>query len=128
MAQFHFLFRSPARYGHAFLGLVGKTYREPRVLLRMLALFPKSVFFARKMETLGIEHIHAHFAWLEGIAAGVVSELIGITFTINPHAFDLFERDQEDVRRELESASKVTTISELPPPVHRRSVPEDQVL
>lgn len=110
--QLHFLSRSPARYLRALARAVWKTYREPKVLGRVLVLFPKSVSFARQMERMGIDHIHAHFAWLEGIAAGVASDLTGITFSINPHAFDLFERDQVDVRRELESATKVTTISE----------------
>jgi colanic acid/amylovoran biosynthesis glycosyltransferase len=111
-AQFHFLSSSPARYLQALFRTVWQTYREPGVMLRVLALFPKSVYFARQMEELGIEHIHAHFAWLEGIAAGVVRDLVGIGFTINPHAFDLFQRDQDDVRKELENATKVTTISD----------------
>jgi colanic acid/amylovoran biosynthesis glycosyltransferase len=119
-AQLHFLFRSPARYFRALARTVWQTYREPGVLARVLLLFPKSVYFARQMEELGIEHIHAHFAWLEGIAAGVARDLVGITFTINPHAFDLFQRNQDDVRKELENATKVTTISEY----HRQYIAE----
>jgi glycosyltransferase involved in cell wall biosynthesis len=92
--------------------VVRQTLREPSVLLLMTALFPKAVLFAREIERDAIDHVHAHFAWIEGIAAGVAKDLTGITFTIHPHAFGLFGRNQRDVRRELESASRVVTISE----------------
>jgi len=110
-AQLHFLRRSPVRYFRALVKTIWQTYREPRVLLLALALFPKSVYFARQMEELEIKHIHAHFVWLEGIAAGIACDLLGITFSIHPHAFDLFSRNQRDVRRELENASQIITVS-----------------
>ncbi len=110
-AQFHFFWRSPRRYCRALMKTIQQTYREPGVLLRALILFPKSVYFAQQIEAIGIDHIHAHFVWLEGIAAGIVSELTSITFTINPHAFDLFERNQRNVRSELENASKIVTVA-----------------
>ena len=111
-AQFHFIRRSPVRYLKSFVKTIWQTYREPRVLLRALLIFPKSVYFARQMEEFGIEHIHAHFVWLEGIAAGVVCDLLNITFTIHPHAFGLFGRDQRDVRCELQNASQIITVSD----------------
>lgn len=110
-AQLYFLFRSPSRYVKAFIKTVWQTHREISVLLRTLIIFPKSVYFAQKMEKIGIEHIHAHFVWLEGIAAGIAKDLLGITFTIHPHAFGLFMRDQKDVRAELQNASGVVTVS-----------------
>ena len=110
-AQLYFLRRSPKRYLRALAKTVWQTYPEPLVLLLALALFPKSVYFAKKMKEMGIDHIHAHFAWLGGIAAGAIAELIDVTFSIHPHAFDLFSRNQRAVRRELETATKVVTIS-----------------
>ncbi|MDX1522314.1 MAG: glycosyltransferase, partial [Anaerolineae bacterium] len=110
-AQRHFLWRSPGRYLRAFLEMVRQTMFEPTVLLRALALFPKSVYFARQIEALEIDHIHAHFVWLEGLAAGIAADLLDVTYTIQPHAFGLFSRNQRDVRRELEKASQVITIS-----------------
>lgn len=110
-AQFCFLWRSPSRYILGLANTISQTYREPRVLLRSLAIFPKSVYFARQIEELGIDHVHAHFVWLEGIAAGIVSDLVGITFGIRPHAFGLFGRNQGNVRSELERASQIVTIS-----------------
>jgi glycosyltransferase involved in cell wall biosynthesis len=112
MAQFIFIFRSPVRYFTALAKAVWQTHREIGVLLRALLIFPKSVYFARQMEKIGIQHIHAHFVYLGGIAAGVVCDLLNITFTIHPHARGLFSRNQLDVRCELQNASQIITISE----------------
>jgi glycosyltransferase involved in cell wall biosynthesis len=117
-AQWHFLGRHPIRYVRSFMRMIWLTLREPKVMLRSLVLFPKTVFFARQMQQLGIEHVHAHFVWLEGIAAGIIADLIDISFTIHPHAFGIFGRNQRDVRLELESATKVVTVSEY----HRRYI------
>lgn len=111
-AQGHFLRRSPRRYARVLRQTVAQTYREPRVLLIMLLLFGKCVFFAQQMEEEGVAHIHAHFVWLEGVAASIAATLLGVTYSINPHAFGLFSRNQGNVRRELEAASKITTISD----------------
>ena len=113
LAQFHFIFRSPVGYLRALLRAIWQTYREPLVLLRVLLLFPKSVYFARQMEDLGVDHVHAHFVWVNGVAAGIASDLIGVTFSLHPHAFGLFMRDQVSVRRQLERAAKIVTVSEF---------------
>lgn len=111
-AQLHYLLRAPLRYLRALAGTVARTWREPRVLMLMLALFPKSVYFARLMEESGVQHVHAHFVWLEGLAAGIVRALTGLPFSITPHAFGLYTRRRASVARELESASRIVTISE----------------
>jgi glycosyltransferase involved in cell wall biosynthesis len=117
-AQAHFLARRPLRYLRALGRLIWQTYREPRVMGLAVSLFPKSVLFARRVEQMGIEHLHANFVWLEGLAAGVARDLTGVSFTIQPHAFGLFSRNQRDVRRELENATRVVTISDY----HRRYI------
>jgi glycosyltransferase involved in cell wall biosynthesis len=110
-ANLHYLRRIPLRYLRALGNIIARSYREPAVCLLSLALFPKSVFFAREMEAMGVEHIHAHFVWLGGLAAGTIAKLLDIPFTLHAHAFDIFQRNQENVRRELESATQVITIS-----------------
>ncbi len=110
-AQFHFVKRSPIRYFRTLFKTVWQLYREPGVLLRTLAIFPKSIYFARQMEEAGIQHIHAHFVWLEGIAARIIANMLDIPYSIRPHAFGLFRRNQKNVRQELESAAKIITIS-----------------
>ncbi len=110
-AQLHFLWHSPGRYLRALVKAVWQAHREPMMLLVVLGFFPKSVYFAWQMESLHIEHVHAHYAWTAAIAAGTASELLDITFTIHTHAFDLFESNQHDVGLRLQNASKVITVS-----------------
>lgn len=111
-ANLRWLGRNPVGYARAIRGLVDKTWREPRVLLLCLALFPRMAFFARVASEADVDHVRAHFAWIEGIAAGVMRDLTGIGFSVNPHAFGLFTRPPADVRPLLEEAELVTTISD----------------
>ncbi|MBN1427329.1 MAG: glycosyltransferase family 4 protein [Anaerolineae bacterium] len=111
-AQLYFIKKCPRRYLRAFLKAIRLSYQEPGLLIRTLLIFPKSVYFARQMQAMGIRHIHAHFAWLGGIAAAIIAHLLGITYTVHPHAFDLFTRKPEAVRMLLEDASQIVTISE----------------
>ncbi len=67
-AQLYFLKRSPRRYLGALVKILWQSYREPKVLLMALALFPKSVYIAQQIESLGIDHIHVHFIWLGALA------------------------------------------------------------
>ena len=110
-AQFHFLWHSPTRYLKAWADTLRYTYREPKLLLRALSILPKSVYFARQAEALEIDHLHVHFVLLASIAASIISELLDIPCSVHPHAAGLFSRAQRSVRRPLESASRVVTIS-----------------
>ncbi len=112
VANLRTLLRTPRAYLRAVRRLIGRTWREPKVMGLMVALFPKVVLFATEAERLGAQHIHAHFVWIEGLAAGVVRDLTGIPFTIQPHAFGLFGRHPVNVRLELEDATGIITISE----------------
>jgi colanic acid/amylovoran biosynthesis glycosyltransferase len=118
LAHLYFLLFSPLNYIRAFLKAIWQVYREPLVLLRVLITFPKSVYFAKQIKDLDIDHIHAHFIWINGIAASIAHDLTGVTFSLHPHAFDLFTRDQADVRRQLELANGVVTVAEY----HRRYI------
>jgi colanic acid/amylovoran biosynthesis glycosyltransferase len=77
-----------------------------------LLLFPKAVYFARLVRDLEIDHIHAHFVWLNGVEAQVASDLLGIPLTLHAHAWDIFRRNQECVRRQLSLAQGIITVSE----------------
>ncbi|UCC50646.1 MAG: glycosyltransferase [Anaerolineaceae bacterium] len=110
-AQIYFFVRSPLRYLRALVKVVRFTHREPVVLLRALMNFPKSVYFARQMHEFEVDHVHAHFITLAAISASVVSELLGVTYSVHAHAVGLFQRNLQDVRRQLEDASRVITIS-----------------
>jgi glycosyltransferase involved in cell wall biosynthesis len=111
VAQWRWLRRAPGRYLRALRHVFAQTWREPLLLVRALVVFPVAVHFANQVEALAIEHLHAHFAWLGAIAAGVVADLLAIPFTIHVHAFDLFLRNPQDVRTQLSRASGIVAIS-----------------
>ena len=112
-AQINFFFKRAPKYLRALVKTIQCTYREPKTLLGMLIIFPKSVYFAQELEQRGFEHIHAHYVWINGVGAMIISILIGTTFSLHPHAFCLFGRDQTNVRRQLEGAFKIVTESEF---------------
>jgi len=111
-AQCRFLLRSPAKYMRALFRAIWQTWPEPAALARVLIAFPKSVYFAQQVQDLHMDHIHAHFAWVNGIAAQIAADLIGVTFSLHLHAWELFARNQESVRRQLELATRIVTVSE----------------
>ncbi len=110
-AQVHFLRQRPRQYARAFVNMLMLTYREPKLFLISLALFPKCVYYARQMEVLAIEHIHSHFAWSAAVGARIASDLTGIAFTIHTHAFDLFTANMQGLRARLRGASRIVTVS-----------------
>lgn len=115
-AQFHYLLHHPGRYFHALRRVIWQTVPEPYTCFLALILFPKSVYFARQLKKMNVTHVHAHFVWLNGIAAQVASDLLGIPYTLHAHAWDIFRRNKECVRRQLELATCTVTISDY----HRR--------
>lgn len=117
-AQIGFLLHAPGAYLLALADLVRLTWREPRVMGLVLALFPKAVYFATIMRKLGIDHIHANFVWIEAVLANAIRRLIGVTYSIRPHAFGLFSRNSRDVRLQLERADGIVTVSDY----HRRFI------
>lgn len=112
LAQFYFLFRSPMKYFTAFRRAVWQTSPVLIDTLKMVVIFPKSVYFAKQISEMKIDHIHAHFIWLNGIAAQVAHDLTGVTYSLHAHAWDIFQRNQESVRRQLELATSIVTVSE----------------
>lgn len=110
-AQVHFLKHAPIRYLNAFAKTIQYTFREPKLMLQALYIFPKSVLFARQAEQLEIDHIHVHFILLASIAAKIIAVLLDIPLTIHAHAAGLFKRNQYAIRNQLLEASKIVTIS-----------------
>lgn len=82
-------FRAPGRYARLLALLLARTLTAPSFLLRTLALFPKSVYLAERLEGEGIRHLHAHFATHPTTTALVVSALTELEFSFTAHAHDI---------------------------------------
>lgn len=86
-----FLLRRPRAYMGLLWLFLSRLLPHPLVLMKTLALFPKSVHFARILQERGVDHIHAHFANYPGTAAYIIAQLTGIPFSMTAHAHDIFQ-------------------------------------
>lgn len=102
--------RNPIRLPRLLLRLVAASVGSPRMLLRTVALFPKAVTIAERLQAAGIRHVHAQFATHPATVALVVRELTGIPFSITAHAHDIFV-DRALLRWKLSTAAFVRVIS-----------------
>jgi colanic acid/amylovoran biosynthesis glycosyltransferase len=86
--------------------------RRPRLLLRALVTIPLAAAHARRLQRLGVEHVHAHYATYPALSAWWGRRLAGIPYSITPHAHDIY-MDQSMLARKVGDATFVVAISEF---------------
>jgi len=115
-AHVSFLRRAPRRYFAALgatLRLAARQLRHPRLAVATLAIFPKSVYFARVLETRGVTHVHAHFANHPTTAAATVAQLLDLPFSFTGHAWDIFvPANQIGLAEKIAAARAVVTCTQ----------------
>ena len=89
-ANARFALHMPGQYFGALGGLVAGTLRHPRALVRALAVFPKTVYFAELVAREGIRHIHANWASHPAMSAWTMSRLTGASWSFAGHASDIY--------------------------------------
>jgi colanic acid/amylovoran biosynthesis glycosyltransferase len=102
--------RHPIRYTWLLIRLVAGTLRSPGMLWRTLAIFPKSVYLAKRLKAEGVPHIHAHYATHPSTMALIVATLSDITFSFTVHAHDI-QVDRSLLRWKLRETRFVRSIS-----------------
>jgi colanic acid/amylovoran biosynthesis glycosyltransferase len=112
LAQLDFLRRRPAAYFRTWLEVLRGTWGSWNFFIGALGILPKSVLFARDMERLGIDHVHAHFANHPTIAALVIQRLTGIPFSFTSHAHDLHV-ERRMLGEKVRASKFAVTISEF---------------
>jgi glycosyltransferase involved in cell wall biosynthesis len=90
LAQLWALARCPGRYLRALATVIAGSWRRPRALARTVAVFPKSVYFARLVAEEKIAHIHANWATHPATSAWIMSRLTGVPFSFAGHASDIY--------------------------------------
>lgn len=110
-AQLYWLGRSPRTYLQTWAQVIRGNFRSPKFLSRALVTMPMAALFAREMQGLGIEHVHAHWATHPALAAFVIKQLTGISYSVTAHAHDIYV-EQTMLEEKLSAAEFVTTISE----------------
>jgi glycosyltransferase involved in cell wall biosynthesis len=111
LAQAYYLSKKPKTYFTVLWQLLRRSYTQPSVFLKTLAIFPKSVFFAYSIEQQGnYKHLHATFASHNTTSALIVSALTEIPFSFTSDAYDLYV-ETVLLEYKLEQAAFSTTIS-----------------
>lgn len=105
------LARDPGAYLGTLRDVLAATWGSANFFLGALAVFPKAVRFAREMEELGVDHVHAHFANHPTVVAFVVRRLAGIPYSFTAHGHDLHV-ERRMLREKVEASAFAVTVSE----------------
>jgi glycosyltransferase involved in cell wall biosynthesis len=111
-AQLHWLRRRPRALVRAWGEALAATARSRKLLVRTPLVLLKGALLARRIEAMGIRHVHAHWATHPTLAAWLVRALTGIGYSFTAHAHDLYV-DRAMLREKVEAARFVVTISEF---------------
>jgi glycosyltransferase involved in cell wall biosynthesis len=110
-AQLRFLQTQPRAYLGLWREVLSGAWGSTNYLIGGLGILPMAARFAEEMRTLGITHIHAHFANHPTVAALAAHRLTGIPFSFTAHAHDLYV-DQHMLEQKVRAATFVVAISE----------------
>ncbi|MEL7045540.1 MAG: glycosyltransferase, partial [Pseudomonadota bacterium] len=110
-ANLFWLRTRPRIYLSTLFVLVRANRRSMRFLLGALAVFPKACCFARKMQALEVDHVHAHFASHPAAAAYVIGKLAELPWSFTAHGSDL-HREQAMLSEKVKAANFAVAISE----------------
>lgn len=110
-AQWFWLRRRPQRYLATWWAALWGNRGSRRFLVRALVVVPTAAAFARRMDRLGIDHVHAHWATHPALAAWTIGRLSGRSYSFTAHAHDIFV-ERAFLDRKLGDADFVITISE----------------
>lgn len=104
------MFAAPAHYFRTWWEVVSGTRGSLKFCAGAVVYFPKCVAFAERMEALGVDHVHAHFANHPALAALIVHRLSDIPYSFTAHGSDLHV-DRTMLPTKVASASFVVAVS-----------------
>jgi glycosyltransferase involved in cell wall biosynthesis len=102
--------RDPAGCLRVYREVLWGTRRSRKFFLGALLYFPKCVAMAERMQALGVDHIHAHFASHPALAALIIHRLTGIPYSFTAHGSDLHV-DRRMLDAKVDSAAFVVAVS-----------------
>ncbi len=111
-AQLHWLRRKPRVLLRAWAAALRANAPSRKLLVRTPAVLLKAAVVARRVEGMGVDHVHAHWATHPALAAWLVRELTGIRYSFTGHAHDLYV-DRAMLREKVAGAEFVVTISDF---------------
>jgi glycosyltransferase involved in cell wall biosynthesis len=106
------LWGRPRTYLGLWRDVLAGTWRCPNFLIGAIGIFPKSVFLAERARRAGVRHVHAHYMTHPAVAAMIIAELAGVSFSVTAHAHDLYVH-QDMLKTKVSRARWVVTISQF---------------
>jgi colanic acid/amylovoran biosynthesis glycosyltransferase len=100
--------RRPARTLACLAGVVGLHWRAPDILLKSLAVVPKTLAWATLLPREGVGHVHAQWATYPATSAWMIHRLTGLPYSVSVHATDIRFRPVGQERKFLEAAFVAT--------------------
>ncbi|MEI8139238.1 MAG: glycosyltransferase [bacterium] len=107
-AQWYFMLRHPRRTLRALLQTLAASLHDPIELLKCLRNLPVAAIFARRAGHFGVEHIHAHFAYMPTDVARMMATLLNISFSFSAHARDIYLQSRAALSRKAQAAKFVS--------------------
>jgi glycosyltransferase involved in cell wall biosynthesis len=101
----------PGAYAAAFAATVAGHARSPRLLAKVLAVWPQTVWFAARARRDGVAHVHANWATYPAAAAASIARLTGLPWSFAGHASDIY-LDATNLAAKVRGAAFVTTCTE----------------
>lgn len=102
------LFTRPKKYFGALLWLVRHYINSPLELVKAVAVFPKTAYFAHRIRKCDVA-LHAHWATIPTSMAVVVSCLNGSPFTFTGHAWDIYLSSPMQLAEKVALAEGIVT-------------------
>jgi glycosyltransferase involved in cell wall biosynthesis len=99
------------RYAAALAAAARGHAPSPRLLAKVLAVWPQTVWFAARARTDRVAHLHANWATYPAAAAAAIARLTGLPWSFAGHASDIY-LDATDLAAKLRAARFVTTCTE----------------
>jgi glycosyltransferase involved in cell wall biosynthesis len=109
-AQLYWLARRPLAYLRAWSAAIRGNLRSREFLAKALVVVPRAAVIARRIERMGLRHVHAHWATHPALGAHVVRTLTGVSYSFTAHAHDLY-LDRAMLGEKIRGARCVVTIS-----------------
>ena len=105
------ILRSPIRCMRAFSNFL--TNRPKGMgLLKVVRHFLTAISFARQARSIGVDRVHAHFAFVTADIAAAMVEMLGMSYTVSVHAWDLYAQTDDSIAKRVSRATKVVACTE----------------
>lgn len=102
------MIKNPATYVVSFVRFMNLNKSYLTDLVKALAVWGKTVSFARLSSKFKLRHIHSNWATIPTACAAAVSDLTGIDFSFTGHAWDIYGHPSA-LKEKIRAAKFVTT-------------------